>query len=366
MADGTGIEWTDATWNVVLGCDRVSPGCDSCFAIRTARRMAASPTATVAAAYAGLVERRDDRLDWTGQINTVGTRLNWPLTKARPRRIFVNAQSDLFHDAVPHAFLVEVFAVMATAEQHTFQILTKRHARMRSLLSRDDFRASVWDHWRALTHGARDTWTWPLRNVHLGVSVEDQERAELRIPALLETPAVVRWLSCEPLLGRVDLRRLRTRDRALVDCLAGDVVSSDGREVQAACPSTIDWVVVGGESGPTARPMHPAWPRHLRNQCVSARVPFSFKQWGEYGLHPRRRRGGGPWPHDPSVTVADDGTVYQPGDLTDDPPGPRHGDAVRADHHHARLTAMYRVGKKEAGRELDGQVWDEQPKAGTA
>lgn len=305
MADGSKIEWTDATWNVVIGCDKVSPGCDHCYAIRTAHRFQEHPNPAVAAAYAGT--EADD--DWTGRVNLVESRLDLPLRWKRPRRIFVNAQSDLFHDQVPDEFIARVWAVMALAPQHTFQVLTKRHGRMRSLLSRLAFRSHVNDKaWLMLSgedsnvtprSGVHPV-TWPLPNVWLGVSVEDQKRADLRIPALLDTPAAVRWISAEPLLGPVDIMN------GLGDSwLTG-----------------IDWIVAGGESGPGARPMHPDWARSLRDQCEVAGVPFLFKQWGS---------------HRPSAV----GSIVRGG--------------VRF--------PMVPASKTAAGRELDGRTWDEYPQA---
>ena len=290
MADGSKIEWTDATWNVVIGCDKVSPGCDHCYAIRTAHRMQANPNPKVSGAYAGT----EANGDWTGRVNLVTDRLDLPLMWRRPRRIFVNAQSDLFHANVPDEFIARVWAVMALAPQHTFQILTKRHGRMRALLSSLAFRSRVNDKaWLMLSgedsnvtprSGAHPV-TWPLPNVWLGVSVEDQKRADLRIPALLDTPSAVRWISAEPLLGPVDI----------INGLGDSWLTG------------IDWIVVGGESGPGSRPMHPDWARSLRDQCEVAGVPFLFKQWGDHERDGRR------------------------------------------------------VGKRTAGRELDGRTWDEYP-----
>ena len=208
MSDGSKIEWTDATWNVVIGCKKVSPGCDHCYAIRTAHRFQEHPNPKVAAAYAGT----EADGDWTGRVNMVEDRLSLPLQWKKPRRIFVNAQSDLFHADVTNEFIARVWAVMALAPQHTFQILTKRHGRMRSLLSSDRFEDLFAEALYSTEHPRGDepaepvgSAPGPLPNVWIGVSVEDQARADLRIPALLDTPAAVRWLSCEPLLGPVDL-----------------------------------------------------------------------------------------------------------------------------------------------------------------
>lgn len=246
MAD-TSIEWTDTTWNPTTGCDKVSPGCDHCYAMTLAKRLKGMGSAKYQT-------DGDPRTSGPGfGLAAHPDALDLPLRWRKPRRIFVNSMSDLFHDDVPDSFVANVFSVMARTPRHTYQVLTKRHGRMRSLLRRPSFRDN-------LAHLA----PWPLPNVWLGVSVEDQKRADIRIPALTETPAAVRWLSCEPLLGPVDLSPW------LVD--HGDTSRPWG--------IPIDWVVVGGESGPGARPMHPDWARRSRDQCTSAGVPFFFKQWG--------------------------------------------------------------------------------------
>lgn len=313
MADGSKIEWTDATWNVVIGCDKVSPGCDHCYAVRTAHRMQANPNPVISAAYAGT----EADGDWTGRVNLVENRLDLPLKWRRPRRIFVNAQSDLFHDQVPDEFIARVWAVMASAPRHTFQVLTKRHGRMRSLLSSPHFVELFDREWCRIPDWA-PRWPdpdfipaghtyhlgdGPLSNVWLGVSVEDQKRADLRVPALLDTPAAVRWLSCEPLLGPVDLD------------------TQPWRPIGSDLPR-LDWIVAGGESGPGSRPMHPDWARSLRDQCDVAGVPFLFKQWGS---------------HRPSAV----GSIVRGG--------------VRF--------PMVPASKRAAGRELDGRTWDEYPVA---
>jgi len=216
-----------------------------------------------------------------------------PLKWRKPKRVFVNSMSDLFHDGVSDDFIARVFAVMARTPQHTYQLLTKRHGRMRSLLGDDGHR---------LLAAAMDNDTaealyeqWPLPNVWLGVSVEDQRWADIRIPALLETPAAVRWLSCEPLLGPVDLGigdPHRDHDSDDVHghphprtCLTCSPPDDEENEVEyfrrEPGNSGLDWVVVDGESGPGARSMQPGWALSLRDQCAQAGVPFFFKQWGE-------------------------------------------------------------------------------------
>ncbi|WP_190824741.1 DUF5131 family protein [Saccharopolyspora pogona] len=185
----TGIEWTDETWNPVTGCTKVSPGCDNCYALTLAERFRGTPGHYFENGFD--VQLRPDKL-----IE--------PLKWRKPRRIFVNSMSDLFHQDVPGSYIAQVWATMAATPQHTYQVLTKRHGRMRSLLSNPYFRKDVMGWLRQDGHPIP---AWPLPNVWLGVSVEDQKRADRRIPALLETPAAVRFLSCEPLLGPVDLTK---------------------------------------------------------------------------------------------------------------------------------------------------------------
>lgn len=334
----TKISWTRGddgspgeTWNPTLGCTKVSPGCDGCYAIRQARIREANPNSKIAAAYDGLVARTASGLDWTGRVNQLPDRLDLPLRWRKPRRVFVDSMSDLFHDAVSDEFIARVVAVMIAAPMHTFQVLTKRHARQRSLLRSVDFWTLVsrqlgrlWNAPASAPLKQMPAWIW------MGVSVEDQASANLRIPALIETPAAVRWVSAEPLLGWVDMTSLERRPGGpLIDALAGDVKTRDG-EVYAAAPGCIDWVVAGGESGPAARPMDPAWARSLRDQCTAAGVPFHFKQWGEVA----------PLNQLPTQAVASwelrNGPGYPP-------------------------ETFCRVGVKAAGRELDGHVHDEYP-----
>ena len=290
MSDGTKISWADATWSPLVGCDKVSRGCDHCYAIRNAHRMAAHPNRLVADAYAGV----EAGGEWTGNVNLLANRLDQPLRWRKPRMIFVNAQSDLFHKDVPDEFIARVFAVMALTPRHTYQVLTKRHGRMRSLLRSDNFRPAVEDAMRGVVaaHRTERAWhkAWPLPNLWLGVSVEDQATADLRIPALLDTPAAVRFLSCEPLLGPMDLQMAVPRP---CTCGPGQTfLIGETRAHKTGCPALRwpfpDWVIVGGESGPGARPMHPDWARSLRDQCAPVGVPYFFKQWGEHGPDGRR------------------------------------------------------------------------------
>lgn len=369
MSANTKISWSDRTWNPLLGCERVSPGCDLCYAIQTATVRAGNPHPAVKAAFAGLTERdADGRLDWTGRINLLPDRLDQPLHWRKPSRVFVNSQADLFHKDVPTEFIAEVFAVMALARRHSFQLLTKRHARMRALLNSQDFRRAVGI--AIVRHGdAGPAWrydeqrnaapaVWPLANLWLGVSVESQRWADIRIPALLGTPAAVRWLSCEPLLGPLDISGYLTSEG---DCATCDGTGSipvpgggatcptcDYDRRRSAGPSLISWVVCGGESGGGARPMHPSWPRSLRDQCSAAGVAFHFKQWGAW--HPT---GHYEWfANKRCQVIAPDGQALgQPWKDVE-----KVGTAVREG-----CAVMSRVAVAVAGRELDGVVHDAYP-----
>lgn len=320
----TKIEWAEESWNPTTGCDRVSPGCDNCYALTLAKRLKAMGQARYQA-------DGDPRTSGPGfALTTHADTLDLPFTWRKPRRVFVNSMSDLFHDAVPDWFIANVFAVMACAPQHTFQLLTKRHGRMRSLLNSPEFHRLI-AHVSPMYAGsnpdlAQDyvTTTWPLPNVWLGVSVEDQKRADLRVPALLGTPAAMRWLSCEPLLGPVNLDEVARSDNPDGGWSA---IASLGHGEQPRIGVGIDWVVVGGESGPSARPMDPDWPRALRDQCVAAGVPFFFKQHGEWA---------------PAVDL--DPELRE-----------------RAQERLIGQEYICRVGKKRAGRLLDGREWNEYP-----
>jgi protein gp37 len=290
MADNSPIEWTDATWNPIRGCSRVSEGCRHCYAESVAARFSGPDLP-----YEGLARRVSlpsggSEARWTGKVAYAGdATLQQPLKWRRPRRIFVNSMSDLFHENVPEAIIDRVFAVMALCPQHTFQILTKRPERMRSYVDSPETARRVHElacdmvideglrivliapgvDERLAPAGQRVyLGRWPLANVWLGVSVEDQATAETRIPYLLQTPAAVRFLSCEPLLGPIDLGEV------IPDPLIFNAVTG--------LDQLIHWVIVGGESGGGARPMHPDWARSLRDQCMTAGVPFFFKQWGEW------------------------------------------------------------------------------------
>lgn len=395
MADGTHIEWTDATWNPITGCSVRSAGCKHCYAMKlagTRLRHHASRAGLTIATAAGPV--------WNGDVRFNEAWLTEPLRWKRPRRIFVVAHGDLFHEAVPDAWIDRVFAVMALCPQHQFQVLTKRGDRMRAYFA--DAAAAQGrrgDAVRAINLGRPGgkctpdaiMTPYPLPNVWLGVSVEDQRAAEERIRHLLATPAAKRWISAEPLLGPVDLTRILIGEgdndpalaastgirhiRFTMDALAG---------VQSFGWPGLDWVVAGGESGDGARPMHPDWVRGLRDQCASSGVPFLMKQWGEWApaasvaLHrdtgrEHRNAEGISWLRDGRICCRDFSVAEHERRIRD-----REATCMRAVEvdwdalrdFYATLDLsdgpvnplgyqwMYRIGKKAAGRLLDGELHD--------
>lgn len=340
----TAIEWTDSTWNPLVGCSKVSAGCRGCYAETVAtgnvRRLAATaPGSETLAAYREAVSGGR----WTGRVVLNKSKLGEPLGWKKPRRVFVNSMSDLFHESVPFETIAAVFGVMAACPQHTFQVLTKRPARMlewfawieragasfvrRGVNACRGVRWYAWCYEAGVEPNAGRPWAWPLPNVWLGVSAEDQTTADERIPLLLQTPAAKRFVSLEPLLGPIDLER----------------PWAPSPVVDGVCPPMLNWVIVGGESGPSARPMHPDWARSLRDQCQRAGVPFFFKQWGQYvdigDAHKMAERG--------YVRSGAERVVNRQGG---------HG------FHGVEPRNMRRVGKRHAGRLLDGVEWSEVPR----
>jgi protein gp37 len=261
MGDKSKIEWTDATWNPTYGCVRVSPGCENCYAERFVHRFSGPGQR-----HDGLTVIRGGRPGWSGKIQLAPERLGQVLRWKRPRMVFVNSMSDLFHEKIPFEYVAACFGAMAATPRHTYQVLTKRPGRALEfflwLKERDTFVELAEQFsihignggWDTLCHLESDE--WPLPNVWLGVSVEDQLWADRRIPLLRSCPAAVRFLSCEPLLGPLDL---------------------------AEYLPSLGWVIVGAESGPGARPMDEEWVRLLKGQCVRGGVPFFFKQGAKGG-----------------------------------------------------------------------------------
>ena len=261
MGDKSKIEWTDASWNPIVGCSKVSEGCRNCYAIRSANRMNGSNEL-----YNGLTKQVNGNIEWTNIVRFSEERLLQPLKWKRPRKIFVNSMSDLFHESVSDAQIENIFAVMCVAQKHIFQVLTKRPERMKSFLIQPHIKDSVrFKVEEGLGYNIDFDKMWPIVNVWLGVSVEDQKTADERIPLLLQTPAAIRWISAEPLLGHMN-----------VEPYLG-IESEDGYDLPH-----LNWIVAGGESGPNARPSHPTWFRSLRDQALEYNVPFFFKQWGEW------------------------------------------------------------------------------------
>ncbi|MBL8911628.1 MAG: DUF5131 family protein [Archangium sp.] len=272
-----GIAWTEQTWNPVRGCTRISEGCRNCYAEVVAGRFSDKGLA-----YEGLAKRTAAGPRWTGVLQVVDKHMSDPIRWRRPRRIFVNSMSDLFHEKLEFEVIARVFAVMYLSPHHTFQVLTKRADRMRDFLNHPRTYAAVLNaarefraQWPALQGiGISDPTRFPHRNVWLGVSVEDQKAAEKRIPALLGTPAAVRWLSVEPQIGAVDLRPWLTWERFVATTEASGQWSID------TARKPLDWVVIGGESGDAPRPFHVEWARELIAQCQGAGTKVFMKQLG--------------------------------------------------------------------------------------
>jgi len=355
-------EWWDASWNPTVGCSLRTPGCEHCYAMRVAARLARMGGKT-STRYAGLTTMERSGPLWTGETRVAEDLLAWPLFRRRPRRIAVNVMSDLFHENLVTETIDLVHAVMAVAHWHRFLVLTKRAERMHDyyndpetprriadtvntlssvalpaarLLQRaargvdptGDDRSARSRRGSGLDRGADAPGVstairrgalclWPLTNLWLGVSVEDQERMA-RVRDLLQTPAAIRWVCFEPLLDGVSPDAMAVGD-GYFDALGGGhyIVDGRGRAVSVQGPAwrPLDWVVIGGEIGAGARPMLPHWVRELRDKCVATNVPFFFKQWGEW------------------APVSKEGSDQ----------------------------SMSRVGKRAAGRLLDGRTWDEIP-----
>lgn len=331
MPRGTKIDWATATWNPVTGCDKVSDGCTNCYAESIANRFAGT------AQYPNGFD-----------VTLKPDKLTEPDRWKAPERVFVNSMSDLFHADIPDEFIDQVWATMARNPRHTFMILTKRPGRMRS-----------WVH----QHGP----AIPLPNVWLGVSVESQRWADVRIPTLLDTPAAVRFLSCEPLLAPLDLSRWLGIEH--YDSFGW------GEELAASLQGTVGtgrglgWIIVGGESGQQARPMHPEWASDLRNQAQAAGVPFFYKQHGTWV----------PAPWEVPQRDGEPDLDYRRRARTEGATHTYHVDAHEHGHHPvaastkphertptpgvARIGMRRRRGKTTQPDMLDGETWHQFPDA---
>ena len=331
MGDKSKIEWTDATWNPITGCTQISEGCANCYAKRNAEGRLRGKYGYPA----------DDPFRVTFHVDKIDQPLKW----SRPRKIFVCSMGDLFHEDVTDEMLDDVFDVMALASHHTFLILTKRPERMKEYLfmlpdrigygdvfceavreidqDDPDFTGAVMNRWvkKALSveagveNIAKLEQGFPLPNVWLGVTAENQQRADERIPVLLQIPAAKNFVSVEPMLGPVDISEYLLGER--------------GHASEAPMLSPLDWVICGGETGANARPLHPDWVRGLRDQCQMAGVPFFFKSWGD-------------WYPNWSEMSRDDIDYDKP-------------------HVSVGRLSFVHCGKKQSGRLLEGRTWDEEP-----
>lgn len=348
MADNSNIEWTDATWTIVQGCDPYSQGCVGCYAVPLLWRMAHNPDPKISAPLQGLVEKHINRagvtiLRFTGKLALREDRLSWPLDWKTPRMIFVPSHGDIFHKDVPDEFLDRIFDVMERATWHTFQVLTKRSRRMREYVNR--------------RYADRDA----PAHIWFMVSAEDQPNAVERIPDLLATKAAVRGVSLEPLIGPIDIAEWLTSYEGCGNCGDGSFYEGARRccdePVDVECVG-LDWVIVGGESGKLARPMHPAWARSLRDQCAAAGKldSFFFKQWGEWLPGEANRGQFDPRPMHAYRRCDDHSYEWPAGNHRVENFG-SHPDRFSGDWH-AR-----RVGKEKSGRLLDGVEHNGMPEA---
>lgn len=373
------IEWTEKTWNPIVGCSKVSAGCKNCYAISMAWRLQHIQHSKEK--YAGTVEKTaGGQLNWTGKVNIIEKEFIKPFTWKKPSMVFVNSESDLFHESIPYGTIRDLFGVMSVCKEHTFQVLTKRPQRMVEFFKwfeesdpdfQDDPAHEAYDLCDAygIETGcgtAFETEAWPLKNVCLGVSVENQQTANERIPLLLQVPAAVRFLSCEPLLGPISLDSIDTE----ITCPESKYcrirpLTGIQTDMGRPCPDTpkLDWIIVGGESGHGARPLHPDWVRSLRDQCQKAGTAFFFKQWGEY--------------YTKSILLGSGAPTFRMFDsmqhwINKAQTWVRGGRCISIDGRECHIgkdfqecaypvAIMDKVGKKKSGRMLDGREWNEFP-----
>ncbi len=344
----------------------MSEGCRNCYAERVAARFSGHGLP-----YEGLARRTaSGEARWTGKGRFVNENIDQPLRWRRPRRIFVDSMSDLFYEKFSDAEIDRVFAVMMLAPHHSFQVLTKRPERMAAYLNDDALygrllsAAEPFRRYRAdLSHiGISDPKTMPAPWIWLGVSVENQAAANERIPWLMETPAAVRFLSCEPLLGPIDLGRWVFDREAAIRQVCNGPAALTREQAEEYIADVIDWVIVGGESGHGARPMHPSWARGPRDLCLATGTPFIFKQWGDWAPYideSKYTHCGAETERNRQTFVNRDGTtgsfwmINDGGNLSN-----WTTNYIEGDSH-----PMTRVGKKAAGNLLDGVEYTAFPRA---
>ncbi len=308
------------TWNPIIGCSKASDGCKNCYAERMAGRLAHMPGAYE---YSNVVSSNPTK--WNGKTQLVQSALDKPLRWKKPRVIFVCSMGDLFHEDTDYLTIRKVFEVMEQCPQHIFIVLTKRAQRM--------------------FHYSEVLLQEPLPNVWLGVTAENQQTANERLPYLIKTPAAVKLVSVEPMLGAMDI--------SMWFCSGYDEPPQD---------DVVDWVICGGESGPGARPMHPDWARSLRNQCRNAKVPFFFKQWGEWI----------PWEFDAQPPFMnsqngrfEDGHTLKIIDGKTGDTAKNWDDGMWCIDEGFEQCLFEKVGRKAAGNLLDGERWEQYPEPET-
>lgn len=321
------IEWTDVTWNPTTGCSKVSQGCKHCYAEVMHKRLSGM----------GQVKY----IDPFSEVNWFYSELKRPAEWKTPRMVFVNSMSDLFHAHVPWRFLDAVFSAMMEHDRHIYQVLTKRPEIMAEYIAARQATTPGWK---------------PGDHIWLGVSVEDQPTANERLPILARIEGIKRFVSCEPLLGPVDITNKGINNGYAVPTSQ----DNEGRGIEWTDPGDgfigVDWVIVGGESGHGARPMHPHWVQGIRDQCSRAGVPFFFKQWGAWGFVPKGAPGVHAKMQDMYVST-EMGGLYTVG-----PRGRDYTLWVRPDNtctpapNGLPIGAMVRMGKKKAGALLDGAL----------
>lgn len=331
------IEWTNETCNSIVGCNKVSPGCNNCYALPMAVRNAHNHRmpSEIREAYFSVITKIDGKWQWNGKTAFIKSALEKLLKWKKPRMIFVVSMGDLFHESVSFEWIKEVFDIICQTPQHTYQILTKRPERMLeffkwwgSLIKERGF-----DSVPTQSDNPLDYYS-PLKNIWLGVTTENQEQANKRIPILLEIPASVRFVSIEPMLSKIDLTTtvIKKSDNNIKPDVSLNALKGFFGGAERNERTKLDWVICGGESGSKARPMHPDWTRSLRDQCKDAKTPFFFKQWGEL------------LPDCQSIIFQRlNARLFQ---------SPNNSD---------KKNTYYKIGKKKAGRLLDGKQHNEMP-----